>query len=175
VSWTANKNHYQDVARTFWPAARLTTRLSWLTGGRPFALGPLQIYAAEHHNLPFNTLAHEAGHNWTYELLGWTVPILGWFFGKTVRAWCGVPLFLLLYYAMPPWVGLAVFRCWFELVADRWRWRQMLHAGRTAGEVRNRADRFGRAVNHSCAYVFALPGIGPWWYRRAAESEIARR
>lgn len=168
MSWTANQKHYQDVARGYWPAARLTTRLSWLTGGRPFALGPLQVYPKHWPSLCFDTVAHEAGHNWTYELLGWLVPVAGWFFGRAVRAWCGVPFFLLLYYAMPPWVGFAPCRAWFELLADRRRWRRMLAAGCPPSAVHARADRFGRVVNQSWAYGYALPWLGLRWYRRAA-------
>lgn len=170
MSWVGNKDHFQEVARGFWPGATLTTNrvLSAITGGRPFAIGPWQIYKKDWTSIRFETLAHEAGHNWTYELLGWLIPIAGWFFGKRVRAFCGIPFFLILYF-LPPFTLIMVFRCWFELIADRNRWRYMISRGEGRAAVLARAEQFGKTVNSTCSYLWAFPWIGPWWFRRSAK------
>lgn len=171
MSWTENKDHYQAVARGFWPGATLTTNcvLSALTGGRPFAIGPWQIYRKDWDSIQFETLAHEGGHNWTYELLGWLIPVVGWFFGKRVRAFCGIPFFLLLYFLILFPIGVAVFRSWFELIADRNKWKYMISRGEGRVSVMARAEQFGKTVNSSSAYIWAFPGIGTWWYKLAAK------
>jgi len=171
MSWEQNKEHYQEIAQGFWPGATLTTNrfLSMLTGGRPFALGPWQLYDKKWNSIRFDTLAHEAGHNWTYEILGWLIPILGWFFGKRVRAFCGIPLFLILYFIFPFPVGVAIFRSWFELIADRSRWRFMITKGEDRAAIVARAVKFGKTVNLSSAYIWAFPLFGVCWYKYSAE------
>jgi hypothetical protein len=84
MSWLSNKDSYETMAREHWPEVTLHEGSLF---GRAFALGPRQYHPAGN-SLQGDDLAHEAGHNKTYEALGWLVPIAGWFFGKRVRAWC---------------------------------------------------------------------------------------
>lgn len=189
-SWVDNKSNYQDVARGLHPGARLVTKDSWFFKvlaifAAPFvgyrywlehyaiALGPVQAYPRQWTDLRMGTIIHECRHSWQCEMLGWLIPIVGWFFGRTVRTWAGFPLFLILYFVVLLPIGLSVFKCWFELDADRAKWAWMLIQGEGPQIVELRAIDFGKTVNGR-GYGFAFPWLGRKWFRWAAKRLISK-
>ena len=75
---------------------------------------------------------------------------------KTIVAFAGLPLYAVLYLLLPLPAGLAFFRYYFELDADRFRWRHMLASGQGAPAVRNRAQRFAKTITSS-SYAWSWP------------------
>lgn len=215
ASWTNNKAHYQELARTYHPGAKLVTKSSWFFKmlaifAAPFvgytywlehyamAIGPLQAYPAQWPDLRTGTVVHECRHSWQCELLGWVTGLSlagiavwlgltaswGYYFiaapivpmiscWRTYTTWVGLPLFLVLYFLVPFFIGLAIFKCWFELDADRAKWKWALAQGKGPEYVRDRAKKFGATVNGK-GYGFAFPIVGPKWFASAAEKVIRK-
>ncbi len=184
MSWLAQQARLEAIARRIEPSVRLRPKdgAFWralgvlaavATGGgisvQTFltdyatAIGPLQGYprgwSAERVE---STLVHEARHTRQARWCG---------FG--IHPWIGLPLFGLLYLALPIPAGLAIARFCFELDADRAAWRHALAAGASPASVRARAAAFAARVC-SGHYGWPLPPrLGVAWFARAAEREIA--
>ena len=94
--------------------------------------------------------------------------------GLGLHPWLGLPLFGLLYLALPLPAGLAVARVFFEIDADRAAWRHALASGASPDQVRARAAEFAGRVC-SGHYGWPLPPrIGRAWFARTAERVIAQ-
>jgi len=172
MSWVDEKEKYDAIARSIEPAARLTTKDSWLwtalwvvglvftvgllaikMGRKRFleeyatTLGPAQGYPSIFGALSKRLLVHECRHTTHCVWLGWLVPVFGWFFGRRVRAWCGLPIYAVLYLLFPVLpVGLNLGRWLFELDAEKTAWRWALRNGYPARSIVKRARDFGGRV-----------------------------
>jgi len=126
-------------------------------------LGPLQGYpSAWSVERVEAILVHEARHTRQARLCG-----LG------LHPWLGLPVFAVLYLALPLPLGFAWLRLLFEIDADRACWRHALSRGASPDEIRVRARRFA-AVVCSGAYGWSLPSrLGVRAFERAAERVIA--
>jgi len=158
------------------------------------AIGPVQAYPSQWGDLKIGTIIHECRHSYQCEVLGWLTPlvvalfglllpwtwcwiplaaasllILPW--GRTWRTWAGLPLFLVLYFTVLLPIGLSVFKCWFELDANRAHWRHMLAQGHSAKEVLIHAAGKSKSVNGK-GYGYALPWLGRKWFMWAANRTI---
>jgi len=94
-------------------------------------------------------------------------------FGLFIHPWIGLPPMAVAYLLLPLPVGLAIFRVWLELDADRHRWRALLAEGIDPDYVRERAASFAETVS-SAAYAWSLPAA--WtrkWFLEEAEKAIA--
>ena len=184
MSWVPQHARLEAIARGIEPSVRLQVKEGPLwrglgalaaiaTGGgisretflRDYAtaLGPLQGYprgwSAER---VAATLVHEARHT---RQARWC--------GLGLHPWLGMPLFALLYLALPLPAGIALPRFLFELDADRAAWRHALANGATPDEIRARAAAFAGRVC-SGHYGWPLPRrLGSGWFARAAERAIA--
>jgi hypothetical protein len=160
VSWVDDRERYQALARRFDPAVRLVvkegwfwTALAWILcivtfGGirprsflRDYAttIGPIQAYPRAWTSLDTRLLVHEARHVRQCRACG-----------AMIHPWVGLPIYFLLYILLPLPLGLAWFRYWFELDADRASWRWWLQEGGAAAEmVRLRAQTFAEKVGSS--------------------------
>lgn len=128
-------------------------------------LGPLQGYPASWSAERVEAiLVHEARHTRQARLCG-----LG------LHPWLGLPVFAVLYLALPFPLGFAWLRVLFEIDADRAGWRHALARGATPDQIRQRARGFGRVVC-SGAYGWSLPPrFGVRLFERAAERVISER
>jgi hypothetical protein len=184
MSWTKDKERLEKLAHSIDPAVRLSTKNGWVWKAiswilfvvmfgqfnresflNRFAttLGPVQGYPegwsatqVEH------TLIHESRHTRQARA-----------FGLFIHPWVGLPLMFLAYVLLPLPAGLAVFRAWLELDADRYRWRLLLKRGVPASDIRARAAGFADTVS-SAAYGWSLPAS--WtrkWFLKEAEKAIA--
>lgn len=183
-SWTADRERLQALARSIEPTVRLQTKDVWIWrllgslaaaatfGGiskrrflEEFAttLGPLQGYPASWSVERVEAiLVHEARHTWQARICG---------FG--LHPWLGIPLFSLLYLALPLPLGFAWLRLLFEIDADRAAWRHALSRGASAEAIRARARGFA-AVVCSGAYGWSMPRrLGLRLFERAADRTIA--
>jgi hypothetical protein len=183
-SWTVERARLEQVARAIEPCVRLQTKDAWIwkllgalasvatLGGISYrrfledfatTLGPLQGYpAAWSVERVEAILVHEARHT---RQARWC--------GLGIHPWLGLPLFAVLYLALPLPMGLAWLRLLFELDADRAAWRHALRRGASPEEIRARARAFARVVC-SGAYGWSLPRrIGVRVFERAAERVIA--
>lgn len=193
MTWVTRRYAYQKLADKIEPAARVGTRDSWLwtaawvlgvvatlgllplkvslrkwLEGIACAVGPWQGYSRFLPELREETVAHECRHTTQTTWFGWALAPLT-FFSRTVRAIVGFPIFLLVYYAIPPFVYLAPGRFYLELDADRAAWRLALREGwMTTGEVLVRAGRRAEAL--STGLYIAWPR--PW--ASAAYEKMAR-
>jgi hypothetical protein len=184
VSWVAQQARLEMLARRIEPSVRLRPKEGVLwralgvlaaiaTGGAisvqiflceyATAIGPLQGYprawSAERVE---SMLVHEARHTRQARWCG---------FG--IHPWLGLPVFALLYLAVPLPAGFAVARFWFELDADRAAWRHALERGSSPDWVRTRASAFAGRVC-SGHYGWPVPRrLGTSWFVRAAERVIA--
>ena len=184
MSWVAQQARLEGIARRIEPSVRLRPKdgAFWralgvlaavATGGgisvQTFltdyatAIGPLQGYprgwSAER---VAATLVHEARHT---RQARWC--------GLGIHPWLGLPVFGLLYLALPLPAGFAAARFFFELDADRAAWRHALAVGASPAAVRARARDFATRVC-SGHYGWPLPRrVGVAWFERAAEREIA--
>jgi hypothetical protein len=187
---------YEKLAKGFEPAAKPATKDSWVWkviavilhgvsfGGLPYrrfltevatTFGPIQAYPRELPSLSTRLLVHECRHTTQAVWLGWLFPVLGWFFGRRVRAYAGLPFMAILYLLFPllP-VALNVCRWLFELDADRASWRWMLDNGYSPDMVKLQAEEFAKDV---CGgpYVFAwlsfLGGVAA--FTRSAAKVVA--
>ena len=184
MSWTKDKERLEKLARDIDPAVRLTTKNGWvwkaiawilfvITFGQfkretyleRFAttLGPIQGYPESWRVASVeNTLIHESRHTQQARA-----------FGLFIHPWVGLPLMFLTYILLPLPLGLAVFRAWLELDADRYRWRILLMKGADPDDIRERAESFANTVS-SAAYAWSLPAS--WtrkWFLKEAEKAIA--
>ncbi|CAG1009459.1 hypothetical protein MYXO_03870 [Myxococcaceae bacterium] len=181
--WLDERSRLEALARAIEPSVRIETKDGWIWralgrlaaiatfGGiskrrflEDFAttLGPLQGYpAAWSAGRVEMILVHEARHTYQARLCG---------FG--LHPWLGIPIFAVLYLALPVPLGFAWLRLLFELDADRAAWRHALARGASPHEIRARARAFA-AVVCSGSYGWAMPrGIGERVFERAAERVI---
>ena len=184
MSWVAQQARLEMLARRIEPSVRLRPKEGrfWhslgvlaaiATGGGisgqiflhdyATAFGPLQGYprawSAERVE---SLLVHEARHT---RQARWC--------GLGIHPWLGLPVFGLLYLALPLPAGFAIARFLFELDADRAAWRHALAGGASPDRVRARAAEFAGRVC-SGHYGWPVPRrLGVAWFARAAERAIA--
>lgn len=194
MTWTSIRYEYQRFATRIEPAARVGTRDSWLwtaawivgvvftLGLLPLkvslrkwrediacAVGPWQGYPRRLPELRKELIAHECRHTTQSTWFGWLLFPLT-FFSRKVRAIAGFPFFLLVYYALPPFVFLAVGRFHLELDADRAAWRLALRERwMSTGEILVRAGNRAEALS-SGIYV-----AWPRSWASAAYEKMARK
>ncbi len=184
MSWLAQHARLEMIARRIEPSVRLLPKdgrfwrglgklASIATGGGisvqiflhdyATAFGPLQGYPREWSAERVEALlVHEARHT---RQARWC--------GLGIHPWLGLPLFGLLYLALPLPAGFAMARFWFELDADRASWRHALASGASPEWVRTRAAEFAGRVC-SGHYGWPLPQrLGARWFARSAERAIA--
>jgi hypothetical protein len=115
------------------------------------------------------TVAHEAGHNWQYQWMGWLFFPITWI-NRSFRAWMGAIPFLLTYFVIPFPVFLCYGRYRLELSADRKSWEWMLKSGQyTKTDVMFRAKEFSNIVAGK-QYGWCWPGFWVrWGFKRAAK------
>lgn len=102
-------------------------------------------------------LAHEIwGHGRQYTFAGWFVPILGWFFGRRVRALVGMLPMLLVYLLLPFPVFICYGRYRLELDADIVEWGMMKFNGCLAENIRKHARMRANLISGS-AYLWSWP------------------
>jgi hypothetical protein len=118
--------------------------------------GPTQKYPAGWDKLSKRLLAHECRHTTHCVWLGWAIPIVGWFFGRRVRAWCGLCLYAPLYLLVLLPMGLAYFRYQAELDADRFAYGWALRHGYEKERIVQRASEFAKLVSGG-SYGWAWP------------------
>jgi hypothetical protein len=199
MPWTNDRAKYEQIARTIEPAARLSTKDSWLwtalwvvgvvltvgllaikMGRKTFlenyatTLGPIQGYPRGYSRLSKRLLVHECRHTTHCVWLGWLIPIVGWFFGRRVRAYAGLLPYAVLYLILLFPIGFCIGRWLFELDADRTSWRWQLRNGYTPEHVKERAGQFARKVcggQYVWAWIPWLGGIAA--FERAADKVIA--
>jgi hypothetical protein len=183
MSWVDQRAEYEAFARSIEPAARLSTKDSWIwtavwiaavvltlglmaigMGRKKFieqfstTFGPIQAYPRQYPTLSKRLLVHECRHTTQAVFMGWFVPVVGWFFGRRVRAYAGLLPMAVIYLLAPiiP-IGLCLGRWLLEVDADRacWRWA-MKFDGYDAGMIRVMAQE---RVEDVCgaAYVWAWP------------------
>lgn len=182
VSWVIHKQTYEQIAAKIEPAARLSTKgkglwkvVDWFVPkDMAVTLGLLQRYPRHWARLSRRLIVHECTHTTQCVWLGWLIPIAGWFFGRRVRAWCGLLPFAFLYLLVFLPLLLAYFRYRLELHADivSWRWA-LANDGWAAGMVRLHASERADSV---CGrpYIWAWPKpLGRRGYTRAADKVIA--
>ena len=183
-SWTEDRDRLLALARAIEPSVRLQTKDVWIWrllgrlaaaatfGGiskrrflEDFAttLGPLQGYPASWSvERVEGILVHEARHTFQARVCG-----LG------LHPWLGIPLFSVLYLALPLPLGFAWLRLLFEIDADRAAWRHALSKGTPPEAIRARARAFAGVVC-SGAYGWSMPRkVGVRLFERAAERTIA--
>jgi hypothetical protein len=184
VSWVAQQARLEMLARRiepsvrlrpkdgpFWRALGVLANVATLGGisvhtflhDYATAFGPLQGYprgwSAERVE---SLLVHEARHT---RQARWC--------GLGIHPWLGMPIFGLLYLALPLPSGFAVARFLFELDADRTAWRHALANGASPDAIRARAADFGGRVC-SGHYGWPIPRrLGVTWFVRAADRTIA--
>lgn len=181
MSWIFELKKYEELAHSVEPAATLLTRdnwfiktLWWLLAVFTFgiyakkvplqswiddfalAIGPFQFYSVKLQALCPRRVVHECRHTTQDAFLGWFFPILGWFFGRRVRAVAGIPFKLVIYVFLFFPVMLAYPRYWFELDAHRASWKWMLGNGYTRDEVSVAAESQAESVLGS-SYVYPWP------------------
>jgi hypothetical protein len=196
VSWIDDREQYQAIAAKIDPAATLFTKDHWVWTaawiglivitlglaaiGMPLkkfleryatTLGPFHGYPSAWPALSKRLLVHECRHTTQFVFAGWFVPVLGWFFGRKVRAVCGLLPMAVVYGLVIFPIGLALGRWLLELDADRTSWRWAIRNGFGAGWVRERAARFGRQVcGGPYLWAWVLGGVGV--FERSAEKVI---
>jgi len=177
MKWIDKKEYYENIARDVTPASTLMVKegVFWtivayiqsaatlgikkphaILSDSAAALGPIQAFPRSFGILYPEEIVHEARHTLQMEICGWVIPVLGWFFGRKVRAWCGLPLFLILnLLPLPILVNYGRFR--LELDAESTAWRVGLKDGwLTPKEIKARAALFGRSM-FMLDYFFAWP------------------
>jgi hypothetical protein len=183
-SWVRDRARLEALARAIEPSVRVQTKdgahwraLAWLAALATFGgisrrtfledyattLGPLHGYprgwSVERVEA---TLVHEARHT---SQARWC--------GLGIHPWLGMPVFAVLYLALPLPVGFGLARLLFEIDADRVTWRHALAAGAAPEQVRARAREFGGRVC-SGHYGWPVPrGLGLALFARAADRTIA--
>ena len=189
-SWIDNRQQYEAFAYTQHTAAVLVTKDAWpwkvvaafaalFVGYRSFltewatTFGPIMGYPKRWLQLSYRLLVHECEHSAQCEMLGWLVPVIGWFFGRKVRTWAGFPIFALLWATGGLPIGFCPGRFFLERGADRVSWRWMLQNGSTPDQIRARGMDFAAKV---CGrqYGWSMIVGGKWLFRRAIEAEIRR-
>lgn len=185
MSWVADQEQLQAEARQIDPSIRLTTKngrfwrfLAWclflLSFGKfkredflvlfATTLGNVQAYP-ESWSTAFvrRVMIHESRHSWQSKMCG---------FG--VHPMVGLPIMGLLYALLPLPAGLAFFRFWFELDADKASWRHALANGLdTPDGIRARAASFAATVSSS-AYMWPVwRSFAVAQFAKAAEKVIA--
>ncbi len=183
-SWVEERARLAALARAIEPSVRIQTKagahwralgwLAWLAtaGGIPrrtfledyaTTLGPLHGYPAGWSAERVEaTLVHEARHT---RQARWC--------GLGLHPWLGLPVFAVLYLALPLPVGLGLARLLFEIDADRASWRHALASGASPDQVRARARAFaGRVCSGHYGWPVP-PRLGHALFARAAERAIA--
>jgi hypothetical protein len=184
ASWLVERERLAALALALEPSVRIQTKdgrlwhaLAWLASTATFGgisrrvflehyattLGPLHGYpSAWSAERVERILVHEARHT---RQARWCA--LG------LHPWLGLPLFALLYLAIPLPIGLGLARALFELDADRAAWRHALRGGAPPDAIRARAREFAARVC-SGHYGWPLPRrVGSALFAAAAERAIA--
>lgn len=182
MSWTDDLAKYRAAATAIEPAARVTTKdgAGWkalwglgvaLTLGIFAAAMPLRRFLEDFGTtagcwlgfprtltaLSLRFLRHECRHVTQFVWFGWAFPLLGWCFGRTVRAVAGMIPMGIVYALLPLPAGLALGRYLLEADAEETSWRAGLRDGSMdAREVRRRADAFGEMLAGK-EYLYAWP------------------
>lgn len=185
MSWLAEKNRLQNLAKTLDPAIRLTTKNGWfwralawllfiLTFGRftretflrDFAttIGHIQAYPEEWDAVTVErVMYHEGRHTRQARVCS-----LG------IHPMAGLPLMGILYGLVPIPVLGAFFRAWFELDADSFFWRHALANDlMDVDTVRWRAKTFAETISGPAYFWSVWRSLAVWWFRRKAEKVIA--
>lgn len=121
-----------------------------------------------------SVIVHESGgHVKQFAFAGWFIPIIGWFFGRKVRAAAGALPMLLVYGVVVFPIGLAICRLLLEIDAEKAAWRWELKQGASAEGVLLRARDFGETVCGP-AYLWSWPRFlgGVALFERAARGVI---
>lgn len=166
-SWVTDKVRLAALAHTIDKSVQLYTKDNWFCkalagillvitfGGMKYrvfldrfatTIGPLQFYPVTWDiSTVERVVVHESRHT---RQARW--------FGFWIHPWVGLPLFAVFYLLLPLPLGLAWFRCWFEMDADRYSWRHQLKQGATIVQILTRANAFGNTVC-SGSYMWPLP------------------
>lgn len=196
TSWVEERAKYEAIAAEIEPAAVLVTKDHWIwtalwiglvaitfglaligMGRTKFltqyatSLGPWHGYPSSFPVLSKYLLVHECRHTSQFVFAGWFVPVLGWFFGRKVRAVVGLLPMAIVYGLVVLPIGLAVGRWQLELDADRTAWRWAIRHGYSLAQIRTRAEAFGRKVC-GAPYLFSWPLGGVGVFKRSAEKVI---
>jgi len=199
MGWTDERDKYQSIATSIDPAAVIMTKDHWLwsaawwtlavltlgliaigMGREKFltryatTLGPFHGYPREWPNLSKRLLTHECRHTTQFVFAGWFVPVLGWLFGRRVRAVVGLLPMAIVYGLVVLPIGFAVGRWQLELDADRTAWRWAIRNGYSPAYIRERAAEFGAKVcggPYLWAWLPALGGVKA--FTKAADKVIA--
>jgi hypothetical protein len=173
VSWTLKRTEYERIVEEIEPASVLTTKdhwifkviatlIFWMPNKRwleEFATTffPIQAYPSQFPSLSTRLLVHECRHTTHCVWLGYLVPILGWFFGRHVRAWCGAPFYIVLYaFTLFP-IGIAVTRWLIEFDCDYTSWKWQVRTKYKVYRITPRAKEFGAKV---CGWPYLIS-----WFR----------
>lgn len=108
--------------------------------------GPFHAYPRQFEALGKRLLVHECRHTTHCVWLGWSIPIIGWFFGRRVRAYCGLPLYSILYLFVFFPIYLSYFRYLFELDCETVSYVWSLKNGYNYDQVKDRAEDMARQV-----------------------------
>lgn len=198
MSWTDEHDKYQAIATSIEPSAVIMTKDHWLWSAAWWflavltlgliaigmsktkfltryatTLGPFHGYPRDWPELSTRLLVHECRHTTQFVFAGWFVPVLGWLFGRKVRAAVGVLPMAIVYGLVVLPIGFAVGRWQLELDADRRSWAWAIRNGYSSAYVRERAKSFGATVCSGAylwAWLKALGGVKA--FERAADKVI---
>lgn len=155
MSWADNREYYGKRLAEVEPDVILTDKDHWFWAAAwwvlvictfgLFALGMsrkrfLEQYTTtlalvmavprQYFGINLRLATHElAGHGAQFIFAGWFAPIVGWFFGRRVRAFAGLLPMALVYGLLPLPAGLCYGRYRLELEADIVSWRWALQSG----------------------------------------------
>lgn len=187
MSWTENRIEYDTLAHSINPTVILVekdksvffktlwylisiftfgiyskhTTLDAFLHNYATTIGPLQGYSSRLAAINTATLVHECEHTNQSEFLGWFVPIIGWFFGRTVRAWVGILPMFLLYVILPIPVGICYGRFLMEYLAEKKKLQWMK-------DQNIFSETYTRAVGmHFCSVLCGPTYFWPWPYKWA--------
>lgn len=143
-SWIGRIDFYQSLIIKIEPSAIVVTKDHWFWSAlwwlgniltfftlqfflskktfledKATSIGPFHGYPRQWEKLSKKLIMHEGRHSWHCVLLGWSIPILGWFFGRRVRAIAGVLPYAIIYFFIIFPIGLAVGRLLIEADAER--------------------------------------------------------
>jgi len=173
MSWTKDFKRYEQIVEEIEPASVLITKdhwifkviatlIFWMPNKKwleeyATTFFPLQAYPSQFGALSTRLLVHECRHTTHCVWLGRLVPILGWFFGRHVAAWCGAPFYIVLYaFTLFP-IGIAVARWLIEFDAEYTAWKWQVRAWHKVQDIRPRAKSFGLKV---CGWPYFIS-----WFR----------
>lgn len=155
-SWTERRDGVAALARSIHPKLKVAAGPGFPAKQAAQAFGwYIRIPAEWSYEQACEVVPHEARHCMQQR-----------WFGLGSSPWVGLVPFLTVYILLPLPIGLAVFRAWLEIDAERFSlsWKRK-NWGRTAESQLGRIDRFGRQL-WSWFYAWTVPWAR-WWARRA--------